>query len=94
VYVNANYTVDPTAHHIHVDAGTAGVTITLPHLTDCLCRALCIVKTGGTGDVTIASQSGETINGATTKVVSTQYNGIQLVATGANFWAAHVMTAA
>lgn len=89
----ANYTVEPVAHYLQADAGTSGITITLPLASDRPGRTLTIIKAAGSGDVTIAAASTDQINGASTKTISTQYEAIQLLSTG-NTWLAQRLTAA
>jgi hypothetical protein len=92
--IAANYTVDLQAQYVVADAGSTGITITLPQASGCGGRMLTLVKAAGAGDLTIAAHAGDFINAATTKVISTAYSGLQLVSTGGNVWIAHVMTAA
>jgi hypothetical protein len=92
--ISADYAVDGMAHHVNADAGSAGVTVTLPHAGDCSGRVLVIVKVAGAGDVTVNAQSGDFINAATSKVISTTYAGLRLVSTGQNVWITHVLTPA
>lgn len=94
--VDANYVVDPSAHHIVVDAGPTGVTITLPSAGDCGGRMLTVIKGAGTGIVTVEAGTGDTINGAASKQISNMYDGLQLMSPtlDAHTWIAHVLTAA
>ena len=88
------YAVQPSDHYLYPDAGTAGMTITLPPCGEHPGRVLSIFKKSGTGDVTIAPHTGEQINGvAGNKTISTLYGGLQLVSTG-DMWVATVLTAA
>ena len=67
------------------DAAGGAVTVTLPPAVGDL-RELVIKKLGTTGSVTIDGDEAETIDGALTKVLSTQYDVLELASDGANWW--------
>lgn len=85
-----NTAVDLTltvAHHtITVDASGAARTITLPAAAGCSGRIYIIKKVDASGNnVTIDGNASETIDGATTKVHSTQYSGSAIQSDGTNW---------
>jgi len=69
------------------DDDTAGgaVTITLPAAASHTGRTYFIKKLGTTASITVDGNSSETIDGATTAVISTQYESIQIVCDGSNW---------
>lgn len=81
------YTVEGKKY-ILVDDDTAGaaVTITLPPAIDSTDRIITIKKIGSTATVTIDGNASETIDGATTGTISTQYTALQLLSDGANWF--------
>lgn len=84
------------AHYVYAEAGTGGITITLPE-GDQSGRELYITKMDGTGTVTIAPASGQTINGASTSLTITNlYECIKLVNPNSyrTTWVANRMPAA
>ncbi|MGW3135899.1 hypothetical protein [Streptomyces sp. NPDC001139] len=86
--VSADYTVSTFDELVTVNATGAGRTVTLPTAVG-RNRRLVIVKADSSGNtVTIAAASGQTINGAATKVLSTQWATAELVPTPAGNWIA------
>lgn len=71
-------------HVVLVDDDTAGaaVTINLPAAADSAGNIHTIKKLGTTGSVTIDANASETIDGATTKVLSTQYDSVEVYCNG------------
>jgi hypothetical protein len=91
VHVIANYQVALNDHYVYADAGSAGVTITLP---GCQGQEVYIFKAGGTGPVTIVpSGAGVTIDGATSRTISNSFDGVKLIMYG-NMWFAAAQPAA
>lgn len=73
-----------TASTDYVYNATSGTfTITLP--TAVGNTNLYIIKNSGTGIVTVATTSSQTIDGVTTQVIPTQYSSISMVSDGANW---------
>lgn len=83
---STDITLDNTYYTVKVDASGASRTITLPAASGCTGRVYIIKKTDSSGNtVTIDGNSSETIDGATTKVISTQYAGYAVQSDGTNF---------
>lgn len=80
---------------IDVTAGAGGVTITLPAVASTRVGKFYIIRNadGGAGNVTVDGDGSETINGVTTKSITSQYEGLLVVNTGAA-WAGFVLTLA
>lgn len=86
--VAANYTVSTFDELVTVDATGAGRTITLPTAVG-RNRRLVIVKADSSANtVTLAAASGQTINGAATRVLSAQWATAELVPTPTGNWIA------
>lgn len=69
------------------DASSADVTITLPSAASLEGRTLIIKKIDSTlNTVTIAADAGETIDGAATQVIYTQYTSRTIVSDGTEWW--------
>jgi len=85
--VSANYTVTDDDHVILVDATAASRTITLPTAVGRAGRAFLIiaVAVGTDKTVTIAPQSGQTINGASSKTLSSQWDRCKVISDGSNW---------
>ncbi len=83
---SANYTATASDYAILVDA-TGGVTIALPAAASSKGRTYVIKKTDATaGALTIDPNAAETIDGATTYVITTQYQSVTIVCDGSNWW--------
>lgn len=84
--ITTSHTIDETSQVILVDDDTAGggVTITLPKASG-LFRTYHIKKLGTTGNVTIDADGTETIDGALTAVINTQYTSLQIVSDDSNW---------
>jgi hypothetical protein len=66
---------------------TASVTITLPDATTCTGRIYYIKSIGSGITVTIATTASQTIDGsATSRTITTQYKGLEVVSDGANWY--------
>lgn len=75
VPVSANYTAAADDHVIYADASSGALTISLPPVADADGRVITVHATSvAGGNVTIDGNASETINGAATKVLSTQYS--------------------
>lgn len=83
----AAYTIVATDSVILGDATTAAFTLTLPTAASIAGRQYTLKRlNSGANAVTVAAQSGQTIDGATTKVLSTQYQSLQVVSDGSTNW--------
>lgn len=78
----ANYTLTGTDNVVDATSGT--FTLTLPTAVGVTGRVYTI-KNSGTGVVTIATTSSQTIDGVTTKTVNVQYSGYKLISDGSNY---------
>lgn len=88
IAVSANYTVSTFDELVTVDASTAARTVTLPTAAG-RNRRVVVVKTDSSANtVTIATTGGQTINGAATKVISTQWATAELLPTAGGQWIA------
>jgi hypothetical protein len=94
-YVASNYTIETEDHLVNAHAAIGALTITLPDGGNSEGRMITIYKADDSANaVTIAPPAGGTINGqATSKTLTQQYSGIQLVALG-NTWVASALTPA
>jgi hypothetical protein len=78
---SANYTATNADSKILATGGTSGITITLPAAT--LGAEYVIKKVdAGAGAVTVATTSSQTIDGATTKALTTQWASVRVVSDG------------
>ena len=78
---DANHTPTGAQCALYVDAGSGGVTITLPSIVGNANRVYYVFKVAGAGSVTVAPDGSETINGVnSSKSISTQWNGLRLTA--------------
>jgi hypothetical protein len=85
---SANYTILDTDgfRHIQVSTGASDRTITLPTAADNSDRMITISKTdSGVGDVIIDGEGAETIDGATTYTLDTQYQQLTIVCNGTSW---------
>lgn len=78
----ANYTATSTDYGINCTSGT--FTITLPTAASIGNRQY-KVKNSGTGVITVATTSSQTIDGSTTKTLNIQYGGIEMSSDGSNW---------
>lgn len=78
----ANYTA--TSSDTIIDCTTNTFTITLPTAVG-ITGKMYIVKNSGTGVITIATTSSQTIDGATTYDLGTQYMSLTVVSNNANW---------
>lgn len=78
---------------IPCDATSAGFTVALPAAASNIGKKYIIVKTDSTFNaVTIDGNASETINGATTRTLNTQYEAVQIVCDGANWYLTNAYT--
>lgn len=84
----SNYTVATTdrACILKVDASSGDVTVTASSTTMANGYPLWIVNAGATGSVIVQPSGSETINGAASYTLSTQYAGIGMVSEGSGGW--------
>ncbi len=86
VSTSTNYSISTTDHFVDCAGGSGGITVTLPTAVGYAGLTFVITKTdSGVGNVTIATTSSQTINGATTYVISMQYLSIALHSNGSNW---------
>ena len=80
---------------IDVTAGAGGVTVTLPAVASTRVGKFYIVRNadGGAGNVTVDGDGSETINGVTSKDITSQYEGLLVVNSG-SAWLGFVLTLA
>lgn len=84
--VSANTTLDTTHYVVDVDASSAAITIALPTAASVNGREYVIRKLDSSANaVTIDGYSSETINGAATKTLSTQYTTARIMSNGTNW---------
>lgn len=80
-YISANYTVGPLDEILLVDCTAGAITITLPDAVGNTGLSLYIKKIDSSGNaVTIATVNNQTIDGAATQTISTQWQTYQLKA--------------
>jgi len=85
--VNANATLDATRQTVAVDASGGAITVTLPAAASCTGRRYDIKKVDSSANaVTIDGDSAETIDGAATKVLSSQYSSVTIISNGSGWW--------
>lgn len=83
----ANYTIVSTDSVIICDATAGSFTITLPAASSVTGRKYHIIKIDSTGNtVTLDGDGVETINDATTQVLTVQYESITVVSDAAEWW--------
>jgi collagen type VII alpha len=82
----ANYTLTATDSIITASASSGAATMTLPTAVGTAGREYTIKKTdSSTNAVTVATTSSQTIDGASTYSLSTQYQSVSIVSDGANW---------
>jgi hypothetical protein len=80
----ASTTLGATARYALVSGGASGVTITLGTATKGLVHTIKKIDSA-VGAVTIATTASQTIDGATTKVLTAQYDKVTVVSDGSNW---------
>jgi hypothetical protein len=84
--LSSTTTLDETHRRVTVDATSGAVSINLPAVSGITGRVYDIIKIDSSGNaVTVDGNSSETINGATTFVLSDRYDKVQ-VSAGASEW--------
>ena len=86
---SAAYTMVDTDYGIFL-TGTGTYTVTLPAASTRAGKIYKFIKTGASGTVTISRAGSDTINGATTQTITTQYQMVELVCDGTS-WFLHRM---
>ncbi len=82
VAVTGTYAVLTTDYIVNCTSGT--FTVTLPTAVGVTGKPY-IIKNSGAGVITIATTSAQTIDGVSTKTLSSQYDAVTLVSNGANW---------
>jgi hypothetical protein len=83
--VSAGTTLDATHQDVNVDATAGAVTITLPTAVGCAGRRYWVRKLDSSANAVIVDGDGaETINGATTYSLTSQYSTVEVESNGAN----------
>jgi len=82
--LTSNTTLDATDHVVTCGAGNETFTVTLPASSGITGRTYHI-KNVGTGTITVDGNASETIDGATTAVISAQFASIMIVCDGSNW---------
>lgn len=83
-YVAKTTTYTATAADYTIDCTTGTFTVTLPTAIGIPGREY-IIKNTGTGTITLATTSSQTIDGVTTKTLNVQYGGLRVQSNGANY---------
>lgn len=84
--LTSNATLASTDHVVLVDATNGAVTVTLP-LAAARLSEFCIKKTDSSANaVTVDGNGGETIDDATTFVLTEQYDAIRIFSDGTEWW--------
>lgn len=87
VNVTTTYTAASDIHWVRADATAGAFTVTLPLASENWKRTIGIIKTDSSSNaVTIGRTGSDTINGATTQTLATQYNRIVLKSDGSSSW--------
>ena len=84
--VTGAVTLDATYHVVLADATSAAFTVTLPAAATNSGRSYHIKKVDASANaVTVDGNGAETIDGTTTKVITTQYDSIHIVCNGSTW---------
>jgi hypothetical protein len=86
--VTGNTTLGNSHFLVLVNAGSSGVTITLPSAAGNTGRMYVIMKIAGTADVTIQRSGSDNINGGTSLTISSQWGKYTLMSAGGTQWVA------
>lgn len=87
--ITTNKTLLPSSQRqtVLADATSGALVVTLPDATKCdAARILIIKKDSSANAVTPTGAGGQTINGASTCTVAAQYNSVELVSAGGEWW--------
>lgn len=83
VYVSAAYKTNNPGEVVLVDAAGGAVTVTLPPVKQFYGQIVQVKKMDNSGNaVAIAAQAGQTIDGAASISITSQYNSFTLLSTG------------
>lgn len=88
IATTTNYTLTfsaSTPNKVVVNTGSSAITVYLWEATTANKGAIVHVKKFGTGDITITPHGAQTIDGAASAAVTTQYKALMLVSTGTNW---------
>lgn len=83
--ITANTTLDTSYNVVICDNGASAITVTLPTASGILGRLYTIKKGTSTSDITIDGNASETIDGATTIIMSDQMDAITIFSDGTNW---------
>lgn len=84
--VTGNFTLGSTSTVVLADAAGAALTVTLPTAAGIAGKIYTVKRTNsGINSVTIATTSSQTIDGATTQVLTLQYTSLDLISDGSNW---------
>jgi hypothetical protein len=91
ISVTSTYTMDPAGKPpdfaVFGNASSKAFTVTLPAADSADGRIVLIKKTDSTANaVTVSAASGDSIEGKSTKVLSKQYDSLELISNGAHEW--------
>jgi hypothetical protein len=84
--VSSAYTVTPLDEVIEANATSAPFTVTLPTAVGRSRRVVVIKTDSGGNAVTVATTGGQTINGASTKSLASQWSAIEVTPSAAGNW--------
>ena len=86
--ITASYEVPRGVSFVPVDATSGAVTITLPDPGEARGRKITVKKIDGSGNaVTVTTKSGtDTIDGATSSALSSQYDFINIQSANGEYW--------
>ena len=85
--ISADYTVSLSDTALLVNAGSGGVTVTLPPVgTIGRGRFFIVKKVAGIGSVTVDASGSETIDGSLTSTISTLWSTLMLLSDGAQWF--------
>lgn len=83
---STDITLDVSHYTVRVDASGASRTITLPAASGCTRRIYAVKKSDSSGNtVTVDADGAETIDGATTQVLTTQYSTVVIQSNGTSW---------
>lgn len=85
---DANYAVTSLDRYIEANAASGSITLTLPDATECLGATYTFIRTDSataSNKVTIATTSGQTINGMSSRLLVAQYQLLTVISDGANW---------
>ena len=84
--VSGNFTIGSTSTVVLADATGASLTVTLPTAVGISGRVLTVKRTNsGANTVTVATTSSQTIDGALTQVLTSQYTSLDFISDGSNW---------